>query len=137
MAAYEFVTEADNLSFTSADLANPIDFVTSTNNIVIAWPTLVFADKLANEVIVTTDTEVRLYTSADLPDLIDFTASTRAQIINFPLLQDPFDGITFAKITEESIIEGLITIYTTDFVSITSFNLPEAQPLAFPERWAG
>lgn len=142
MAEYVLLTEETLDTLTSADLNDPIDLTTSTSNQISNYPSLITSS--ATYVAGMEDStdplqEIYYYTSANFPtNIIDLITKTNLQIIDWPkfITAEETWGVLDANY-EDSILEGNVTIYSTDFVSITSFNLPEVEPLAFPERWAG
>ena len=139
MAEYVLLSEQSLSTLSVRDLDDPIDFVESTRSQINLFPSL-----LSN-----TDTwvtgyedstaplqEIYYWTSRQHPNnIIDFITKTNLQIIDWPKFISAEE--TYAVIDSDSVLEGNRTIFTTDFVSITSFNLPKIEPLAFPERWAG
>lgn len=87
------------------------------------------------EFVILTETNSLLYTSNDFFKIVDLSKNLSnlvfIRILSLDELNRMIRGI------EESVIEGGKIFYSTDFVSITNFNVPEPEPLVFPERWAG
>ena len=74
------------------------------------------------------------FTSIQYPQILDL--SDPADITNITILQ-PDDLRNNTMQSEDSVLVGNKVFYSTDFVSITNFNVPDPVPLTFPEKWAG
>lgn len=74
------------------------------------------------------------FTSVVHPGIIDLSDVSYALDINILTIDDLYE---FAKIVEESVTTTDKNFVSTDFVSITNFNVPEPEPITFQERWAG
>jgi hypothetical protein len=136
MAEWVLLTGEEVINFTSADRPNPISFIGSTNDQIIASPTLVAVNDMATWTI-TADESVNLVTSIGLPQPISFVASTQSQLVDYPLLLVFGEQEKFVLGTSYSIIPGFRFIYTIDFASRTSFNTDKDLSFDPPQYWVG
>jgi hypothetical protein len=78
--------------------------------------------------------EFSFFTSFDFPRVVNL--SDVDDILEIEILNTN-NLYKIVIVAEESIRSSGRVFYSTDFVSITNFNVPEPEPLVFQERWAG
>lgn len=126
------LSSESNLIYTSRESPVTINFTANIDNLLfIEIPN-------ANSLFVFNkeDDETRLsFTSEELPVTINFTVNIDNLLFIEILNADSL--FAFKRGIEESVTTTGKTFVSTDFVDITSFNVPTPEPIIFLERWAG
>jgi hypothetical protein len=81
-----------------------------------------------------TEDSNQIFTSVNNQQIVNLSTSTSLLTITILQTTNLYNNIIQ---TGETITFGEKTSYSTDFASITNFNVPEPDPLVFQERWAG
>jgi hypothetical protein len=124
------LSETADQVFTSENFPTSINFNSNTENLVEIIN--LNPDNLYKMVKLTE--EQSFFTSADFNPIIDLSVPN---FFKFYIIILDTNFFKFKKLTDDFVdITGKV-FYATDFVSITSFNVPDPVPLVFPERWAG
>lgn len=128
---YALLSEDPNILFSSLNFPLSVNLSSNANltNISILSPQELykFHSQAADSVTVAT--------SLNLRHVIDISTST-TDLLSITILQAN-NLYQHAIQLGDSVLVGNKTFYSTDFVSITDFNVPEPIPLTFLERWAG
>lgn len=123
---YRPLTQEISLSYTSLDFPKTIDLSSSNNLTEIQFS----GQQKFKQLIEGQD----FFTSLNFKTTIDLSSS---DFLRFNIIILDTNLFKFKKLTDDFVLPLGRIFYSTDFVSITSFNVPEPVPLVFPERWAG
>lgn len=125
------ISEDPNILFSSVNFPLSVDLSSSANltNISILNPQDLFKFYSQASDVVT------FFTSLNGPSLIDLSIYNTG-LLNITVLQA---NNLYKHVLQlgDPVMEVGKAFLSTDFVSITDFNVPDPVPLTFPERWAG
>lgn len=130
---YAVLSEDPNILFSSVNFPLSVDLSSNANLTSIA---ILSAQDLYKFYPQASDS-VTVLTSLNSPTVIDLsTTASTASLLNITILQTT-DLYQHAVQLGDPVLVSNKVYYSTDFVSITNFNVPEPVPLTFLERWAG
>lgn len=130
---YAVLSEDPNILFSSVNFPLSVDLSSNANLTSIAIVSLQDLYKFYPQA----SDSVTVLTSLNSPTVIDLsTTASTANLLSITILQTN-NLYQHAIQLGDSVLVGDKIFYSTDFVSITNFNVPEPIPLTFLERWAG